>query len=75
VLLFEPLERSEPISQDVLQKVEKITALAFGQRRKMIRQSLKSLPNLEVICAEAGIDLTARAENLTPEDYLHLASI
>ena len=75
VLLFEPLERSEPISQDVLQKVEKITALAFGQRRKMIRQSLKSLPNLEVICAEAGIDLTARAENLTPEDYLHLAFI
>jgi len=75
VLLFEPLERSEQISQDVLQKVEKITALAFGQRRKMIRQSLKSLPNLEVICAEAGIDLTARAENLTPEDYLHLASI
>ncbi len=75
VLLFEPLDRSEPISQDVLQEAEKITALAFGQRRKMIRQSLKSLPKLEEICAEAGIDLTARAENLTPENYLRLAEL
>jgi 16S rRNA A1518/A1519 N6-dimethyltransferase RsmA/KsgA/DIM1 with predicted DNA glycosylase/AP lyase activity len=39
----------------------------------MIRQSLKALPNLEAISQAANIDLTARAENLTPEDYLYLA--
>jgi 16S rRNA (adenine1518-N6/adenine1519-N6)-dimethyltransferase len=72
VLLFEPQMRAD-VTPQVLENVEKITALAFGQRRKMIRQSLKALPNLEACCQAANIDLTARAENLTPEDYLYLA--
>lgn len=71
VLLFQPLERV--IAPAVLTRIEKITELAFGQRRKMVRQSLKSLPNLEAMCQAAGIDLTMRAENLTPEQYLLLA--
>lgn len=71
VLLFQPLERV--IAPEVLMQVEKISELAFGQRRKMIRQSLKSLPNLEAKCLAAGIDLTMRAENITPEQYLLLA--
>jgi len=73
VLLFRPLPRVP--SAEVLQKVEKLTELAFGQRRKMIRQSLKSVENLEQICAVADIDLTARAENLTPQQYLKLAEM
>lgn len=73
VLLFQPLENIP--SPEVLNNVEKLTELAFGQRRKMIRQSLKSIPNLEKICTDAGIDLTARAENLTPEQYLTLAQM
>lgn len=75
VLLFEPSARAATISPRVLHEVEKMTTLAFGQRRKMIRQSLKSLPKLEEICAAAEIDLTARAENLTPENYLRLAEL
>ena len=71
VLLFRPNETI--ISPDILREVEKITELAFGQRRKMIRQSLKTLPNLEEICPKIGIDLTMRAENITPEQYLLLA--
>ncbi len=71
VLLFQPLERI--IDPAVLTQVEKITELAFGQRRKMVRQSLKSLPNLEMMCQAAEIDLTSRAENITPEQYLLLA--
>ena len=71
VLLFRP--QAEIIPPEILQKIEKITELAFGQRRKMIRQSLKSIPDLEHICAEIGIETTLRAENITPEQYLAIA--
>lgn len=50
--------------------VEKITASAFNQRRKMIRSSLKEyLPAIEAL----GIDPTKRAENLSVEDFLAIA--
>lgn len=71
VLLFTPNEQL-PAPED-LAKVEKITEMAFGQRRKMLRQSLKSLPNLEKACVAAGVSLTDRAENVSPEQYLLLA--
>ncbi|MEE6208008.1 MAG: 16S rRNA (adenine(1518)-N(6)/adenine(1519)-N(6))-dimethyltransferase RsmA [Alphaproteobacteria bacterium] len=71
VLLFQPL--TEIPAAAILTKVEKLTTLAFGQRRKMIRQSLKSVPNLADICEKLDIDLTSRAENLTPQQYLQLA--
>ena len=71
VLLFLPQENTP--APETLRKVEKLTELAFGQRRKMIRQSLKSVPNLEKICADLDIKTTARAENLTPYQYLQIA--
>jgi 16S rRNA (adenine1518-N6/adenine1519-N6)-dimethyltransferase len=71
VLLFRPLKHIP--TADILEKIEMLTTLAFGQRRKMIRQSLKSVKNLEKICADLNIPLTARAEELTPTDYAHLA--
>ena len=71
VLLFQPL--AEIPSADILSKVEKLTTLAFGQRRKMIRQSLKSVANITSVCEELNIDLTCRAENLTPQQYLQIA--
>lgn len=73
VLLFQPLSKIPSI--ETLNKVEKLTEQAFGQRRKMLRQSLKSIPNLADLCAKAEIDVTARAENLTPEQYLILANL
>ncbi len=73
VLLFQPSEKS--VDSQTLKKVEKITELAFGQRRKMIRQSLKSLPELEKLCNKAGIELTSRAEDITPQQYLLLAQM
>ena len=39
----------------------------------MIRQSLKGFANLEKACEFAGVALTDRAENITPEQYLILA--
>lgn len=51
--------------------VEKVTAAAFNQRRKMIRSSLKDyMPAIEAL----GIDPQKRAENLTVQQYLDIAS-
>lgn len=51
----------------------RLTEAAFGQRRKMLRQSLGRLPGaLEALVAE-GIDPTRRAETLTISDYVAVA--
>ena len=73
VLLFLPQERV--LSPELFAKIEQLTEMAFGQRRKMIRQSLKSLPDLENLCAKVGILPTMRAENISPEQYLQLAEL
>jgi 16S rRNA (adenine1518-N6/adenine1519-N6)-dimethyltransferase len=54
-----------------LQDLEKITAAAFGQRRKMLRSSLKTLGG-EVLLKKAGLDPTARAEDLSVDDFANL---
>lgn len=73
VLLFQPLHNS--LTDKQINNIEKLTAMAFGQRRKMIRQSLKSLPDFESMCAQVGIPTTARAEEITPQQYLALANL
>ena len=71
VLLFLP--KKEPVSKELLAKVEMLTGLAFGQRRKMIRQSLKSISNILEHLEALGIAPTLRAEDLTPQQYLDIA--
>ena len=71
VLLFMP--KKEALDESILDKVSKLTELAFGQRRKMIRQSLKSINGILEILEELGIEPTLRAENLTPYQYLDIA--
>ncbi|WOI55208.1 16S rRNA (adenine(1518)-N(6)/adenine(1519)-N(6))-dimethyltransferase RsmA [Palleronia sp. LCG004] len=52
----------------------RLTTAAFGQRRKMLRASLKPLhPEIEDILAEAGIAPTRRAEELSVEEFCTLA--
>jgi 16S rRNA (adenine1518-N6/adenine1519-N6)-dimethyltransferase len=52
-----------------------LAAAAFGQRRKMVRASLRSaVTDPARLLAAAGIDPTARAEALTPDAYLRLAA-
>jgi 16S rRNA (adenine1518-N6/adenine1519-N6)-dimethyltransferase len=54
--------------------LERVTAAAFGQRRKMLRQSLRSLgPDPLELLAEAGIDPTQRAENVDIAGFVALA--
>lgn len=71
VLLFQPLEKT--LTKEEINKIEKLTAQAFSMRRKMIRQSLKSIKNLEEICEEIGIKTTMRPEEITPEQFLELS--
>jgi 16S rRNA (adenine1518-N6/adenine1519-N6)-dimethyltransferase len=55
--------------------LERVTAAAFGQRRKMLRQSLRALgADPQPILAAAGIDPTARAEEISVERFVALAN-
>jgi 16S rRNA (adenine1518-N6/adenine1519-N6)-dimethyltransferase len=57
-----------------LPALERITAAAFGQRRKMLRASLRSLGgDTEALLATAGIAPTRRAEELTVAEFCALA--
>lgn len=55
--------------------LEAVTRAAFGQRRKMLRQSLKSIaPDPASIIGAAGLEETTRAENVPVEGYVALAN-
>jgi 16S rRNA (adenine1518-N6/adenine1519-N6)-dimethyltransferase len=65
--------REAPLACD-LRALERVTAAAFGQRRKMLRQSLRSLGTDAVALLQAAeVDPTARAEDLAVEAYVRLA--
>ena len=66
------LPRMEPLPCEV-RKLEVVTQAAFGQRRKMLRQSLKSLGG-ETLLAKAGIDPVRRAETLSVAEFVALAN-
>jgi 16S rRNA (adenine1518-N6/adenine1519-N6)-dimethyltransferase len=53
--------------------LERLTAAAFGQRRKMLRQSLKGLPGALDALAETGIDAARRAETLSVDEFVAVA--
>ncbi len=73
VLLFRTL--AERPSPKQIKNIEFLTNLAFSQRRKMIRQSLKQITNLSEKLQKANIDETFRAEQISPEQYLTLACL
>lgn len=63
-----------PGSSPAFEDIEKVTAAAFGQRRKMLRQSLKSLVEDPVaLLRQAGLDATRRAETLSVAEFCTLA--
>lgn len=53
--------------------LERLTEAAFGQRRKMLRQSLKGLPGALDALAALGIDPQRRAETLTIAEFVAIA--
>lgn len=64
--------RSEPLPGDI-RALEIVSQAAFGQRRKMLRQSLKSIGG-ERLLAETAIDGTRRAETLSVAEFVQLAN-
>ena len=70
VVRLEP--RGDRPSPERLDALQRITASAFGQRRKMLRSSLKAMGGEELIAA-AGLDPQARAEVIPIEGFLALA--
>jgi 16S rRNA (adenine1518-N6/adenine1519-N6)-dimethyltransferase len=74
LVAFEPIERPQPAAS--VASLGRVTAAAFGQRRKMLRQSLKSLvADTEAVLAAAGIAPTLRGEALSVAQFARLAYV
>ncbi len=72
VVHIEPVE--PPENAPTVSALERVTAAAFGQRRKMLRAALKQLtPAPEALLNAAGIDPTARAEDVDVASFCRLA--
>jgi 16S rRNA (adenine1518-N6/adenine1519-N6)-dimethyltransferase len=71
--VVELIPREAPLAPAEPKALERVVAAAFGQRRKMLRQSLKSVGDAVALCAAAGIDATRRAETLSVEEFCALA--
>jgi 16S rRNA (adenine1518-N6/adenine1519-N6)-dimethyltransferase len=74
VVQFHPRLQCEPGCR--AETLERVTAAGFGQRRKMLRSSLKSLGgDTTALLADAGISGELRAENLSVADFARLARL
>nr|WP_243415123.1 16S rRNA (adenine(1518)-N(6)/adenine(1519)-N(6))-dimethyltransferase RsmA [Altererythrobacter segetis] len=70
VIHITPAAMPEGVSARTL---ERVTEAAFGQRRKMLRQSVKGLPGALDALDALGIDPTRRAETLSVEEFVAVA--
>jgi len=70
IVHVEPAQAPAGVSARVL---ERVTEAAFGQRRKMLRQSLKGLPGALEALGKLGIDTQRRAETLSVAEFISLA--
>jgi 16S rRNA (adenine1518-N6/adenine1519-N6)-dimethyltransferase len=70
VVSLTPLAESLRIDAEV---IERLTQAAFGQRRKMLRQSLKGLGGVEGLLAAAGLKPEMRAEEASVAQFLAMA--
>jgi 16S rRNA (adenine1518-N6/adenine1519-N6)-dimethyltransferase len=74
LVAFEPVERPQPACS--VASLGRVTAAAFGQRRKMLRQSLKPLlADTEALLGAAGIAPTLRGEALSVSEFARLAYV
>ena len=70
IVHVEPTAMPERVSARML---ERLTEAAFGQRRKMLRQSLKGVPGAVETLEKLGIDPQRRAETVTVAEFVELA--
>lgn len=67
-----PAEQPPDVDPAIL---ERLTAAAFGQRRKMLRSSLKALPGALDALKSIGIDAERRAETVSVDEFVGLARL
>jgi 16S rRNA (adenine1518-N6/adenine1519-N6)-dimethyltransferase len=67
-----PTKQPEDVSPRVM---ERLTEAAFGQRRKMLRSSLRQMPGALEAAQSLGIDTQRRAETLSVEEWVSLARV
>jgi 16S rRNA (adenine1518-N6/adenine1519-N6)-dimethyltransferase len=72
VVWFKPKPEAKNVPREALQD---LTRAAFGQRRRMLRASLKNFPGAQKALEIAGINTENRAEALSPLDFCRLAQI
>ena len=70
IVHVEPTAMPEGVDARML---ERLTEAAFGQRRKMLRQSLKGVPGAVETLEKLGIDPQRRAETVTVAEFVELA--
>lgn len=63
---------TDPPAGVAVETLAALTQAAFGQRRKMLRQSLKSCPGAVAAAEGVGIDLSRRAETLSVDEYVQV---
>jgi 16S rRNA (adenine1518-N6/adenine1519-N6)-dimethyltransferase len=73
--LVEFIPRPEPRPVGGTAMLERLTAAAFGQRRKMLRASLKAMPGALEALEAVGIDPVLRAEQLSVADFCALSAM
>ena len=66
---------AEPMGQIAVATLERLTAAAFGQRRKMLRASLRGLPGGIAALEASGIDPARRAETLSVAEFVALVAL
>ncbi len=72
IVHVEPAEAPAGVSMKML---ERLTEAAFGQRRKMLRQSVKGLPGAIAALETLGIDPQRRAETLSVSEFVAVARV
>ena len=70
IVAITPAEQPQGVEPAVL---ERLTEAAFGQRRKMLRSSLKNLPGALDALAKIGIDAARRAETVSVAEFVEVA--
>lgn len=70
IVAITPAEQPQGVEPAVL---ERLTEAAFGQRRKMLRSSLKNLPGALDALAKIGIDAERRAETVSVAEFVEVA--
>ena len=78
VIAIEPLDLSECLAPSLAKRVDSLVRRAFLFRRKMLRNSLSGsfpLAELEIVAKVAGINLSQRPQELSPQQWLEMARL